>query len=351
MLTEKQIKEIVSHLERSQNPLFLFDNDTDGLVSFLLLRRFIGRGKGVAIKSYPELNVSYFKRIKELNPDYIFILDKPEVSQEFFKKVRQNSLPIVWIDHHQVKKSKIKELKNLGVNYYNPFLNNKTSEPTSYLCYKIINKKDDLWLALIGCISDAFIPDFYNEFQKQFPELAKKNPLSAFDILYKSEIGKIARILDFSLKDTTTNVVNMLKFMGNVKSPYDILEENYQTKQILKKYNEINSKYLELIKKAKEQVKDKIIFFQYGGELSLSYNIANELMFEFPDRIVVVVYVKDDIANISLRGKNVRKLTLSAIKNIPNATGGGHKDATGAKISSSYLSQFKDKIEELVNKK
>ena len=49
---------------------------------------------------------------------------------------------------------------------------------------------------------------------------------------------------------------------------------------------------------------------------------------------------------------SVKLLQLqSAIKNIPNATGGGHKDATGAKISSSYLSQFKDKIEELVNKK
>ena len=350
MLTEKQVKEIREHLELAQNPLFLFDNDNDGLTSFLLLRRFIGRGKGVVIKSYPELNASYFKRVKELNPDYIFILDKPEASSEFFERAKQENIPIIWLDHHQIKKSRAKELKKQGINYYNPFLNNKTSEPVSYLCYKITNKKEDVWLAIIGCISDAFIPDFYNEFQQQFPELSKKFPSSAFDLLYNSEIGKIARILDFSLKDKTTNVVNMMKFMAKLKNPYDILEETSKTEQILKRYNEINSNYQELIKKAKNNITDKLIFFQYKGNLSLSANISNQLMFEFPKKIIVVAYVKEDIANISLRGKNVRKLTLEAIKDIPNATGGGHKDATGAKISSSYLPQFKEKIEGLIKK-
>ena len=36
MLTKKQKTEIKEHLEKSQNPLFFFDNDNDGLMSFLL---------------------------------------------------------------------------------------------------------------------------------------------------------------------------------------------------------------------------------------------------------------------------------------------------------------------------
>ena len=55
MLTENQIEEIKEHLDKAQNPLFFFDNDGDGLCSFLLLQRFIKKGKGVAIKSFPEL--------------------------------------------------------------------------------------------------------------------------------------------------------------------------------------------------------------------------------------------------------------------------------------------------------
>ena len=56
MLTQKQIDEVREHLDKAQNPLFFFDNDNDGLTSFLLLRRFIDRGKGVAVKGAHNLN-------------------------------------------------------------------------------------------------------------------------------------------------------------------------------------------------------------------------------------------------------------------------------------------------------
>ena len=348
MLTKEQIKEIREHLEKAQNPLFFFDNDNDGLCSFLLLQRYLGRGRGVAIKSFPDLSAAYYRKVKELNPDYIFILDKPLVSDEFFEKVRADNIPLVWIDHHQVD-SDAGGCKFDWVDYYNPFLNDKTSEPVAYLSYKIANKKEDIWLGAIGCVSDAMIPDFYGEFLEKYPELGKKDPKSAFDIFYDSEIGRIAQVLDFSLKDTTTNVVNMLRFMMRAKGPLDILEENSKTKQILKRYGEINSKFNELIEKAKEQVGDKIIYFTYGGQYSLSAHVANKLSYEYPGKVIVVVYLSGDYANVSLRGKNIRPLTLKAIEGIDGASGGGHEDATGAKMLVSDLSRFKDNIEKLVN--
>lgn len=350
MLTQKQILEVREHLEKAQNPLFFFDNDNDGLMSFLLLQRFIERGKGIAIKSFPNLNESYYKRVEELKPDYIFILDKPLVSEGFLEKAGQNNIPIVWIDHHQIPKEEFDNLltKFSLVSYYNPFYNDKTNEPVSYLCYKIANKKEDLWLAIIGCISDCSLPDFYSDFEKKYPELSKKNPKSPFDLLFDSEIGHIARILDFSLKDTVTNVVNMIKFMIKVKEPVDILEENSKTKQILTRYEQINSKYQELMEKARKQAKKNIVYFQYGGALSLSANLANQLSYEFADRVIVVVYLKGDLANVSVRGENALKLTLESIKDIEGATGGGHEKATGAKMSVSDLPEFKKRIEKLI---
>ena len=156
MLTEKQIIEIREHLEKAQNPIFFFDNDNDGLTSYLQLRRHIGRGKGIPIRSFPDLNADYFRRVKELNSDYVFILDKPVVSDEFLQQVHEDNIPLVWIDHHDVEPP-----KQEWINYYNPFHNDRTSEPVSYLCYKITNKKEDIWIAIIGCISDALVPDFY----------------------------------------------------------------------------------------------------------------------------------------------------------------------------------------------
>jgi len=346
MLTSQQINEIREHLEKAQNPLFFFDNDNDGLCSFLLLRRFINRGKGVAVKGHG-LNLNGYRKIEELEPDYVFILDVPIVSKEFFDKLKQDNLPVVWIDHHNIDKP-----ENEEVHHYNTYYNDKTNEPVAYLCYKITNRKEDDWIAVIGCISDCYFPDFYSEFEKKYPELSKKNIKSPYDLVYNSEIGRIARILDFSLKDRTTNVVKMLKFMMKAKGPMDVLEENFNTKQILKRYNEINSKYQKLIEKAREGVGEKMIYFQYGGGLSLSGNLANQLIYEFPKKVIVVVYIKGELANISMRGSfvDVRDITLKSIAGLESATAGGHEHATGARMDIDDLEIFKKKFEELVEK-
>ena len=343
MLSEKQIKEIREHLEKAQNPLFFFDNDADGLASFLLLRRYIDRGKGVAIKSFPELNIAYSRKLHELNPDYVFVLDKPAISEEFLKEVHDLNLPLVWIDHHDVPKPKDKEIY-----YYNSFLEDKKGEPVSYLSYQIADKKEDMWIAMIGCIGDGFLPDFVDEFEKKYPELWGKDMKKAFQVLYTTEIGKIIKILSFALKDRTSNVVAMLRFLVQAQSPLDILDED-KARNILRRYNQINQKYSGLLEKAKMFATGKLLFFQYGGDLSLSADISNELSFLYSDKVIVVAYMKGSKANISIRGKqDVREMTLKAIENLENATGGGHEHATGAQVNIEDIPKFKENFMKLV---
>ena len=344
MLTEKQIDEIKEHLEKAQNPIFFFDNDPDGLCSYLLLSRWINKGKGVAVKSFPDLNEGYFRKVDELSADYIFILDKPVVSNSFFEEAEQRNIPVVWIDHHEVP-TNVPDF----VSYYNPVMNKDgKNEPTTYLCYQISEKKDDSWLAVIGCISDKFVPDFYEAFKIKYPDMAVDSK-DAFDIFYKSQIGKIARIFSFALKDRTTNVVNMMRHLMKVTSPYDVLEENSKTYAMHNRYRQINVRYQKLLEKAKmENADGKILFFQYGGELSISSDLSNELSYRFPGKIIVVIYVTGVKANISVRGKNVRKLILEAIEDLEDATGGGHEDAVGARIRFDDLEKFREKLRELV---
>ena len=83
MINEDEINGLRDHLEKAQNPLFYFDNDQDGLCGYLLLRRFYKKGNGVPIKTSP-LDKDYFRKVDEFNPDYIFILDQPRVSDDFF---------------------------------------------------------------------------------------------------------------------------------------------------------------------------------------------------------------------------------------------------------------------------
>ena len=341
MLTQSQVSEIREHLEKAQSPLFFFDNDADGLASFLLLRRFINRGKGVAIKSFPDLNASYARKLYELKPDYIFILDKPSVDEVFLQEAKNLNLPVVWIDHHDVKKPEVEF-------YYNPFFNDKTNEPVSYLCYKIANKKDDMWVSMFGCVGDGFLPDFVPDFEEKFPEFWGEDIKTASQALYTTEIGKIARVLSFGLKDRTSNVVSMIKYLSEVGSPHDVLDEN-KAKSILHRFNQVNSKYSKLVEKAKNFASGNVLFFQYGGDLSLSADIANELFFLYPDKVIVVAYLKGSRANVSLRWKNdVRKITLKAIEGLDGATGGGHEHATGAQVLIEDLPKLREKIKNLV---
>jgi len=344
MLNSKQKKEILEHLEKAQNPIFYFDNDPDGLCSFLLLQRFIGRGKGVAIKG--EMMGNYFRKVQELNSDYVFILDKPLVTKEFFEEVEKVNVPVVWIDHHEIDRSIVPDF----VNYYNPFFNKPSSnEPVTAFCYDLTKKKEDMWLAVAGCVSDAFVPDFYSEFMKKYPDLGLISE-KAFDILYGSQIGKIAMIFSHALKDKTTNVVNMLRFLMKVKTPYEVLEETNKNKTMHERYNQINKKIKELADRAEVQ-QEKILFFKYGGELSFSSELSNELWYRFPKKIIVVAYVKGNKVNISLRGKNIKKDFLKVIGDIEGAKGGGHDNAVGAQIKFDDLEKFKRNLSDLVEPK
>ena len=343
MLTREQVKKVKEHLEKAQNPVFFFDNDQDGLCSFLLLQRYIGRGKGVAIKSFPSMIPEYFRKVNELNADYIFILDKPLVSESFFDEARKVNIPIVWIDHHKIDwKSAVPEF----VDYYNPLLNKKKSnEPVTALCYQISKKKEDMWLAMIGCISDDFVPSFYKDFEKKYPDMSIKSK-NAFDLLYKSEIGKIARILSFGLKDRTTEVVNMIRFLIKAKTPYEILEENPKTQVLHKRFEYIESRYQRLLKKAITLGKksNHVLFFKYGGDLSISSELSNRLSYLFPKKFVVVAYLKGIKTNISGRGEKIRSPFLKTIEGFEGATAGGHENAVGAQVKTEDIEKFSEKL-------
>ena len=343
MLSKSKLEEIRKLLENSQNPLFFFDNDADGLCSFLILQRALGRGKGVAVKSFPDLNSSYLRKVNELNPDYVVILDKPRVEKAFIEGVYEKAIPIIWIDHHDVQVEK--EILE-KTHYFNSY---PSSEPVTYICYNVFKKESDMWLAMIGCIGDVYMPDFASKFCEKYPELFNSE-ISAFDSLFTTEVGKAVKMFNFVLKDTTTNVIKFLKFLMKANNLYDILEENSNTKGFHERYNQLKAVYDKIIKKAEANISDsKLLFFSYSGETSMSAEISNELFFKYKNKLVVVAFRKQDKANISIRGENARKFTLKAIDKIEGATGGGHETACGVQVPIERLDEFNAELEKLVN--
>jgi len=329
MLTDKEVLEIKEHLEKAANPLFFFDNDVDGLSAFLILQRYIGRGRGVVLKSMEVAK----RRIDELKPDYIFVLDKARIEDEFLEMVKEAGVPAVYIDHHAVPKMEVE-------NYYNTYHSSGESEPTSYLCYKIAGGKEDEWLAVLGGIADSYLPDFIADFKQRNPDLIDYDYKTAYDIRYNTVIGKISQVLNYGLKDSTTNVVAMLKFLMKARGPMDVLEENGKTETFLRKYNELNSLSEGVIAKASPE--GDLVFLTYGGKMSLSQDIADKLMYKYPDKLIAVGYLKTNVVKFSLRGKGIKTLTEKAVSEIEGATGGGHEFATGIQIREDQVEKLKE---------
>ena len=330
------MNEIKEHLDKAQNPIFYYDNDADGLCSFLIFRRYLGRGKGVAVRSYPELNAKYARKAQELNADYVFVLDKPVVAREFVEEINKIGLPLVWIDHHDIVTERFeKEFDNF-------FVFNSKKEPVTYLAYKIVNRKEDIWIALMGCVADHYMPDFASEFASEYPDYWAKNVKEPFDVYYKTEIGKIAQALNFGLKDSITHVVQLQSFLISCKGPGDVLLEAKGNNSFRQKNKEIREKYSELLEKARKEEFGRLIFFVYGGELSISAGIANELSYFFRDKYICVGYKNGEITNFSLRGKGVKRILARVIEGFEGASGGGHDDAVGARIRTGDLGRFRD---------
>ena len=338
------LNKIKSYLEKSENPLILFDDDPDGLCSFLLIKRQFNKANGYVVKGSPYINVDLIPKIKEFYPDLILILDMPVLSQEFVDKV---NVPIIWIDHHPVLDIK-------GIHYFNPrFLNKKDNRPTTYWCYKLVNKDKDIWIAAIGNIADWHKPDFFKAFIKQYPGLADENA-KVEDLLFKSDLGKLAKIFFLILKNNTSVVNKCINLLSKINSPYEILnQETEEAKYIYLIAQKIWKKYDAVLKKALEIKPDKnLVIFTYTAEsMSFTGEIANELNYIHKNKVILVGRQKEDKFNFSLRSESVKVLPIleKAIKNL-NGSGGGHDNAVGGNIEVNDFSTFIINLRKIINK-
>jgi len=331
---EKELEEIKIYLEKSENPLIFFDDDHDGLISYILFKKKYSKCHGIVVKAGMKNEEIYFRKIKEYNPDVIFVLDRAEISQELIDSV---NVPLIWIDHHPI-------VKREGARHFNPrFYNKDDNRPTSYWCYKIIN--DFAWIAMIGIIGDYHIPEFIDKFE--YKELFN-NQKKIEEILFKSEFGKLVKIYNFVLKGNTTQVRKNISMLCKLESPYELLnQETPNGKFLYQYYEKINKEYTKLLNKAVKNVtEDKIFLFTYPDtKLSISSGLSTELLYRFPNRLIIVAREKDDFMRISLRSKDIilPPLLEKALEGL-DGYGGGHDHAVGANVNKKDFIKFINKI-------
>jgi len=326
--------EVKKELALAINPLILYDDDPDGLCSFLQVYKFIGNGHGYIVKKSPRITEEYLNKVEEYGPDKIIILDIVMVDQEFIDKVR---VPIIWIDHHDPQ-------NRSGVLYHNPRVKKSDNNiPTSLLCYNALKK--NLWIATAGAVSDWYFPKtLAKKFSIKYPELLPDSIDNVEDALFGSKLGKLIRVLAFNLKGKSSDVFKSVKILSRIEDPREILDRSTpQGKFIYNRYDKINKIY-EHIKKQIFEVKPDngfVIFTYSNSSVSTTKELANEALYHFKDKIILVGRISSGDVKMSIR---------SSIKELPDALqhalqgvegyGGGHEHACGALVKEEDFNQF-----------
>lgn len=341
MLNPAQITLLQEGLKTAKNPLFLYDSDADGLCSFLLLYRMYREGKGVRVTDSSKIDEQLVRKVQEIQPDKIFILDIPVLSQEFADAVK---VPIFWIDHHQPQ-----QIKN--VQYFNPRLKDADAYvPTTRMAYQISQNEDDLWIATAGCLADWHMPDFIDRFIEKYPELLPaKDDLTA--ALYKHPVGKLVKLFFFLQKGPSPEVRKSIQILSKIKSPFEIFhQETSPGKFLCKRFEKVNAKYEEILAQAKKKItKGKIILFTYNSsQWSFTTNIANELSALYPKKVIIIAREKAGSMKCSIRAQfPIAGALEKALVGI-EGHGGGHPNACGAVIKEEdwarFLEHFKEEL-------
>lgn len=342
MLPEKELNQIKEELDNCTRPLFIFDDDADGFASFLLFYKYKKEGKGVIVKTQPKLtSENFLQRVKSYEPDKVFILDVPVVDQSFIDGVEA---PVIWIDHHE-------PLDRNNLKYFNPRIKNpKSAGAVSLICYDAV--KGPLWIAMIGIVGDWYLPkELAVRLSKEFPKLLPKDIDKPEKALFETELGKLIKIVSFVLKGQTSDVLKCVKVLTRIDDPSEILEQTTsQGKFIYKRFEKINSEYEELLKEAvKKKDKDKLLKYVYhGNRMSFTKELSNELLYNFPHKIILVAREKNGEFKCSLRSSKIilRDLVKKALVGL-DGYGGGHEYACGSCLRNEHdFNEFVKRISE-----
>ncbi|MBU0461358.1 MAG: DHH family phosphoesterase [Nanoarchaeota archaeon] len=346
-LKEEDYEKIRDELDSCSRPLYFFHDDSDGLASFLLLYKYKREGSGVVVKAAPNLDKRFLKKVEEYQPDKIFLLDIPIVDQGFIDSCK---VPIIWIDHHP-------PLERRNIKYYNPRKYNKDENTAaSALCYGVV--KQDLWIAAIGIVGDWQLSELTREFAAKYPDLLSPDITRPEKALFETRLGELIRIYESLLKGPTQKVIQSVKILTRIDDPYEVLEgRSSRARLLLKRFRSIAAEFNELFELAKKKAgKSRYLIFTYQeNKMSFSGELANKLLYSYPDKIVIVAREKSGEMKCSFRARDAH-LPSVIEKALVNVTGygGGHEQACGGCIKVEdwklFLKQFKKGVEKQMKK-
>lgn len=317
--------------------------DADGISSAAMIRSLTSAE--IFLTDYADMaeTLSRIKNCKEL-----FVCDlglNPTTFGAFFDELQRlrikEGASVHYIDHHPINSEYRSKLTVAGVDIYH-----STEECTSVLIYTkyLENLKDSPKMKILACC--GAITDYMDS------RLEARKLIGSFDrqfLLYE------ATVLSFSIatigrggKESNRRLIELARDLASGKLPHEIdgaseYAQTYAKRAAL------------LMEKIRDEGVRRKNFAYFKTRESATGNVANFLIGAFDVPVGVAIREEEvGFYEISLRSREGSSYDLGKIvgriASRLGASGGGHPNASGARIRKSQLEQFLKMLEEELSK-
>lgn len=392
---KNKLEELLSILNSSKNSIYIFyDNDSDGLCSFLQLKNSFNSIKGGHFIT-KEADVQKIA-IDSIHPrtTHILFLDTPSIEQDSLLLLFERNLQVLILDHHSIQSKTLKSYnKEKKILYINPLCyDSHDSRPITYFSYLLSDKtKYNLELALIGSVADFYITPIFLDIYYDENFSFKDNPLTKnikkeyFNNLI-SNLEKDAHYYSKN-KEENAEIVQMLSYstyIGTLKQFFDFIFKNTlksdeHTKlvqsftSISQLLGEINAaqyppfcefesyfkKYKKILAKAYKNFENtsneniSVLIIEHKGKTSYNRQLSENALYDKDIQVACSLHQKYERAFISgsIRSKpdiDLQVVLNQVFKGENHVKWGGHKQACGFQFPEAFKEKFKSKLFEVV---
>ncbi len=143
--------------------------------------------------------------------------------------------------------------------------------------------------------------------------------------------------------------------MEKIETPYEILNKTTQVgTEINERGEELKEDYDKLLETAKKHItKEKLAYFIYpASKTSYTSDLSNELIYTYPDKIIIVGRETKGEIKMSVRSMGIKlpEILNEALQGMEGHAG-GHDYACGCSVKKERYQEFIEKLKTIIKEK
>jgi single-stranded DNA-specific DHH superfamily exonuclease len=354
--------EFIAKLQSKRGVVIIHDDDPDGICSAVLLSKcclkVTSENPAIHSTEYGQsLTPKLLRMLRRDEAQAVIFTDVPAIPHNLLSEAAEEA-EILILDHHYPDDYQ-------KVVYANPRLLKASAYlPSSYLAFHVaigLGLPQELcWIAGIGVLSDHGVENckpLFTLIRSEFPELVGKAKLEDASLMDLAPMGLLTKTISSAIVASRRQGAQVaFKTLNSAETYRDILEGSSSEARRLREWNQIvEDEFQNITRDVRRNVVRRggnVVVYRFQSRLRIKSLVANYLPRLFKDEIVLVIQKDGKYTHVSLRRgdrirTDLRSLVQEGIKEIPDASGGGHPEASAARLPSEWVDQFMDRIVQL----